>query len=526
MSFRSLCCSVLSIGAPVLVCAQMDSVRVRYAATITATDLREYLDVLASDAYEGRETGTQGQKMAALYIREHFASFGIPPVPDAEARGLINGYEQPFPLEVTKPGGLSLIVDGNPIGFMQDFFYLSEKLRQDYRTDTVVFAGFGNRSGDKDPYAGANVRNRTVLVMEDGESSAKSGDRPSTDLFQQLTRKAAAAEAAGARVLLVASASARAMMEQYAHYITTPRMKLVDEKSKTAAKSASPQVIIIDKATAERILKRGRLSWKKALKSAGKPARAIACPFAVRYVSGRQELQGENVLGYVEGSDKKDELVVITAHYDHIGKDEEHGVYNGADDDGSGTVAVLEMAQAFAKAKAEGHGPRRSMLFMPVSGEEKGLLGSEWYSDHPVFPLANTVTDLNIDMIGRVDSTHTGSAPYVYIIGSDRLSTELHRINEEANTTYTKLVLDNTFNSENDPNRFYYRSDHYNFAKHGIPVIFYFNGVHEDYHQPGDEVGKIRFDLLEQRARLVFHTAWELANREQRIVVDRPLPKE
>lgn len=526
MSLHSLCCSLLVLGTTVLVRAQVDSVRVRYAGTITATDLREYLDVLASDAYEGRETGTQGQKMAARYIREHFASFGIPPVPDAKGKGLINGYEQPFPLEVTKPGGLSLLVDGTPIGFMQDFFYLSEKLQQDYATDTVIFAGFGNRSGDRDPYAGVDARNTTALVLEDGESAVKRADRPSPDLFQQLTRKAAAAEAAGVRVLLVASTNARAMMEQYAHYITTPRMKLVDEKSKAAANNRAPQVIIIDKATAERILKRGRSNWKKALKGAGKAARAIACPFVVRYVSGRQELQGENVLGYVEGSDKKDELVVITAHYDHIGKDEEHGVYNGADDDGSGTVAVLEMAQAFAQAKAEGHGPRRSVLFMPVSGEEKGLLGSEWYSDHPVFPLAHTVADLNIDMIGRVDSTHINSVPYVYIIGSDRLSTELHRINEEANATYTKLVLDNTFNSEEDPNRFYYRSDHYNFAKHGIPVIFYFNGVHEDYHQPGDEVGKIRFDLLEQRARLVFHTAWELANREQRIVADKPMPKE
>ncbi len=160
---------------------------------------------------------------------------------------------------------------------------------------------------------------------------------------------------------------------------------------------------------------------------------------------------------------------------------------------------------------------------MPVSGEEKGLLGSEWYSRNPVFPLEKTVADLNIDMIGRTDSAHADSPPYVYIIGSDRLSSELHRINEEANATYTGLVLDNTFNSEDDPNRFYYRSDHYNFAKEGIPVIFYFSGVHEDYHQPGDEVHKIRFDLLEQRSRLVFHTAWELANRAERIVVDKPM---
>ena len=401
-------CTWLFLCAPLALTAQVDSVRMHYAATINQADLREYLTVLASDEYEGRETGAKGQKMAARFIREHFVSFGIPPVPGAEDKGLLNGYEQSYPLEISRPGGLSPIVDGAPIGFMQEFFYLSEKLQQDYSTDTIVFAGLGYNEGGKDPYAGLSAKGKTVLVMEDGAVPVKKTDRPSVDFFQQLTRKAVAADAAGARVLLVASPKAREMMEQYAHYITSPRMKLADDKAYSDTKSASTQTMIIDQATAERILKRGKLSWKKALKSTVKPARFIPCAFAVRYASNDQKLQGENVLGYVEGSDKKEELVVITAHYDHIGKDAE-GVFNGADDDGSGTVAVIEMAQAFAKAKAEGHGPRRSMLFMLVSGEEKGLLGSEWYSEHPVFPLASTVADLNIDMIGRVDTQHTDS---------------------------------------------------------------------------------------------------------------------
>jgi Zn-dependent M28 family amino/carboxypeptidase len=230
-------------------------------------------------------------------------------------------------------------------------------------------------------------------------------------------------------------------------------------------------------------------------------------------------LVSENVLAYIEGSDKKDELVVITAHYDHIGV-ENGEVYNGADDDGSGTVAIMAIAKAFAQAKANGHGPRRSVLVMPVSGEEKGLLGSRYYSERPVFPLENTVANINIDMIGRVDSIHATSAPYLYVIGSDRLSSELHAINEEANARYTKLDLDYRFNDRKDPNRFYYRSDHYNFARKGVPAVFYFSGVHEDYHGPGDTVDKIRFELLHQRALLAFHTAWILANRAERIVVD------
>src|SRR5690606_32792975 len=227
-----------------------------------------------------------------------------------------------------------------------------------------------------------------------------------------------------------------------------------------------------------------------------------------------------NVLAYIEGSDLNEELIVLTAHYDHIGE-HEGKVFNGADDDGSGTVAIMEIAEAFIKAKKEGNGPRRSILIMNVSGEEKGLLGSKFYADYPVFPLENTVANLNIDMIGRLDKKHADNENYIYIIGSNMLSDELHEINEHANTTYTQLELDYEFNKKDDPNRYYYRSDHYNFAKNNVPVIFYFNGVHEDYHKETDTVDKIIFSKMEKITRLVFHTAWELANRDKRIVVNK-----
>ncbi|MEO0332460.1 MAG: M28 family peptidase, partial [Bacteroidota bacterium] len=190
-------------------------------------------------------------------------------------------------------------------------------------------------------------------------------------------------------------------------------------------------------------------------------------------------------------------------------------------DDGSGTVTVLEVAEAFVEAKEAGNDPRRSVLFMTVSGEEKGLFGSKYYTEYPVFPLRQTIANLNIDMVGRIDPYHAEDSNYVYIIGSDRLSTELHQINEEANQAYTQLDLDYRYNAEDDPNRFYYRSDHYNFAKNNIPVIFYFNGTHADYHRPTDTIEKISFPLLQKRAQLVFHTAWKLANRDERIVVDK-----
>lgn len=231
----------------------------------------------------------------------------------------------------------------------------------------------------------------------------------------------------------------------------------------------------------------------------------------------------ENVLGFIEGFDKKDEVLVISAHYDHLGKNGKD-IYYGADDDASGTAAIMAIARAFAKAKKAGHGPSRSILFLNCSGEEKGLLGSEFYSENPVYPLKNTIADLNVDMIGRIDSTHMGDSNYVYLIGSDRLSYDLHFISEKSNAMYTNLNLDYTFNDEKDPNRFYYRSDHYNFAKHNIPVIFYFSGVHADYHKPTDTADKILYDKVEKIAQLVFFTAWELANREERPVVGSKSP--
>ena len=225
-------------------------------------------------------------------------------------------------------------------------------------------------------------------------------------------------------------------------------------------------------------------------------------------------------MAFIKGTEKPDEIVVISAHLDHEGvKNGE--IYNGADDDGSGTVAMLEIAQAFQMAGKEGKGPKRSILFLHVTGEEKRLLCSQFYTENPIFPISNTVCDLNIDMIGRIDDRHKSDPNYVYLIGSDKLSTELHKLSEEINKKYTKINLDYKYNDENDPNRFYFRSDHYNFAKLNVPIIFYFNGTHVDYHKPTDTPDKINYELLENRTKLVFHTAWEIANRENKIVADK-----
>jgi Zn-dependent M28 family amino/carboxypeptidase len=236
-------------------------------------------------------------------------------------------------------------------------------------------------------------------------------------------------------------------------------------------------------------------------------------------------LQASDVLGFLPGTDLKDQIVVISAHMDHLGI-RNGEIYYGADDDGSGTVSILEIASAFARAKAAGKGPRRSILFLANSGEEEGLWGSQYYTDHPTYPLDKTDVDLNIDMIGRIDPNRKqgDSMNYVYVVGSDKLSTDLKPISEGNNAKYAKLELDYKFDDPTDPERIYYRSDHFNFARKGVPIIFYFDGIHADYHKPTDTPDKINYDLLEKRARFVFFTAWDMADRNDMLKRDIALP--
>jgi Zn-dependent M28 family amino/carboxypeptidase len=229
----------------------------------------------------------------------------------------------------------------------------------------------------------------------------------------------------------------------------------------------------------------------------------------------------ENVAAIIKGDVYPNEYIVLTAHLDHVGI-EDGEIYNGADDDGSGSMALLEIAQAFKLAELDGNRPKRSIVILHVSAEEKGLLGSRYYVENPLYPIDETITNLNVDMIGRTDPTReSDNDNYIYLIGTDRLSTMLHETSEKVNSRTVNLELDYRFNAWDDPNRFYERSDHFNFAKNNIPVIFYFSGTHEDYHGPGDTPDKIRYDLLTQRSRLIFHTAWELANMDKRIEVDQ-----
>jgi hypothetical protein len=437
---------------------------------------------------------------------------------------------QTFSLERSawQPGG-TLVLKGKTYKWLEDFYAFGRSPFQQAVEVQPVFVGYGIEQGQYSDYKGVDVQGKDVLVLV-GEprtpegKSALSADGTPTKWGIDYRAKATLAAQKGARSVFFVSQDANfAKMEaRLAPRIMQPTIAAPESGNARAASFfVSPALGLQLLGTTEAKLK----AYETATAAAKAPVASKFKPakFTLNALQERSAVRTENVLGYLPGTDLKDEVLVVSAHYDHLGIIGGE-VYNGADDDGSGTVGMLSIAQAFTKAAHAGHGPRRSILFLANTGEEKGLLGSEYYAEHPVFPLASTVTDLNIDMIGRTDAAHEGKPDYVYVIGSDKLSSQLHAALESVNKQRGNLDLDYRFNDPQDPNRFYYRSDHYNFAKKGIPVAFFFNGVHPDYHQASDEISKIEFGKLEARARLVYYLAWDLANRDQRPAVDSNKP--
>ena len=529
-----------------------------YQETITPEDLAAHLYFFASDFFEGRETSTRGQRMAAEYLAAQYRKMGVAPAGTAAAADAAGPapYLQPFPLYGRRTVGSELAVEGGP----SSKFSAGERDGHSVlvfgnvpeTTAGVVFGGYGiaDESLGYDDYAalrdaGIDYRDSWLLILadeplagpeesllptEDGKPSrwsaspnnklrllfqsgppkgilmvADSSPRQTRSVAELADREAADLGGVGSLALERPESAGgntppiMMVSTEFANAILAPSGRTVQDLQAAIAQNLTPEVFRVEGAS----------------------------------VTGSVEAEvyetsSENVVAFIEGSDPalKNEVVVVSSHYDHVGMtgapEGEDQVFNGADDDGSGTVAVLEIAEAFTRAREAGHGPRRSVAFLNVSGEEKGLLGSRYYTDtEPVFALENTVANLNIDMIGRIDPTHPGdSDDYVYIIGSNLISQELHDTNVRMNELMgTNLDLNERFNSKDDPNQFYRRSDHWNFGKHQIPFIFFFTGTHDDYHGADDEPEKIEYDRLARISQLIFATAWQLANQDARPAV-------
>jgi hypothetical protein len=471
-----------------------------FAKGITAEELKTKLYTVASADMQGRETATEGQRKAAAFIEAYFTSLGLKP-------GNGTGYQLEYPVYADKLEHAGITVGTANFQVDQDFsvvYSLNHNATEFFSEATYVPMPAPGASGaaPADPFAGIDVRGKLVLLSAMGPNFSMRSLRPLL---------AGAQKAGAAAILLMQSnfprtdASASQRANRYVN-----RFKATE----------SPNLYMVSEHIGKAILAGALDSAKQGTLTSGVHAADIELDFA----KTTELRHSTDVLAVLPGTDKADEYVFVTGHYDHLGM-HDGKIWFGADDDGSGTCAVLQIAKAFSAAAAAGKGPRRTMVFMTVSGEEEGLWGSAYYTNHPVFPLAKTSVDLNIDMIGRIDPSrkYGDSMNYVYVIGDDKLSSDLAPITEAVNKQYTHLELDRKFNDLKDPNRFYYRSDHYNFADKGVPIIFYFNGTHADYHQPTDTPDKIDYDLYARRARLVFFTAWNMANRDDLLKRDMPL---
>ncbi len=495
-----------------------EPIQKKYADLLDVNQAKAHLTLLASKEFEGRGTGQAGGQKTAEYIANHFKSLGLT-APNGT-------YFQPLSLYNSKFEVKQFNINNQDYINGKDFYILGDNKEVQVKEADILFIGYGIEDPKYDDFKDIDVLNKVVLLIADKEPidhnghSLLTGTKKKSEWSTSRNKRMQNLMAKKPKLILAATATTTQMLEKMSGRLTGGSYHLGAPKDAGTA-GEKPAVAFITYAMVDNILKNKSLSMDM-IESISTPSSAsVPVSIKAQYGMTSTALNDPNVLGLLEGSDLKEEILIISGHYDHDGIDANGTIFPGADDNGSGTTGVLELARAFSKAKADGHGPRRSILFLAFAAEEKGLLGSEYYSENPIFPLANTVACLNMDMIGRIDDKHlNGNHNYIHVIGADKLSSELHAINKKANDDYTQMELDYMYNDPKDPMRIYYRSDQYNFAKHKIPVIFYFSGLHPHYHTPEDTVDKIDFPMMVKREKLTFHTAWEIANRDKKLVVD------
>ncbi|MEP2447104.1 MAG: M28 family peptidase [Balneola sp.] len=490
--------------------------------TITVDGLKSDLTIIASDEFEGRETGEEGIKKATNYITERYKEMGLTPVGD-------NGtFEQNYDLSAPVIDSYNYTVTDNEGSLISETAVTKEATGDfvtifggsDDVSGEIIFAGFGisNEATNQLPEV---VADKWVMVFFDRQLTNQRA-------LQSLSGKGAAGV-----IMIMDQNNPEGFMqnaEQAQSRIgSAGRLSLAYLQNNSSRSAAWNR---INPELAAKMLGKASVSELVDMSEEIKANASDFKPMELEYMLSHDVSISENtvvasnIAAFLEGSDPllKDEVVVLSAHHDHvgIGRPDSTGdtIYNGADDDGSGTVGLLSTAQAMVAAKKAGAGPKRSVLFLHVSGEEKGLLGSRYYSDHPIYPIENTVANINVDMIGRVDKEHEENKDYIYVIGGEIISSGLDSLLRSANEATVNLDLSNRYNDLEDPNQFYRRSDHWNFGRLGIPFIFFFNGVHADYHRPSDSIEKIEWEALTKRTQLIYTTTAMIANSSERPAVD------
>lgn len=485
--------------------------------SITATELRAHLEFLSSTELGGRYTLSPNFGIAARYLASELESYGF------HGAASDGGFLQKFEVVSSKPDpahmSLELTIEGKhqSAAFGQDFF-TALNAGSGAAQGELVYVGGGISAPElkRDDYAGKDVKGKIAILV----SGATGGIDVSK--LKDNEHGGGAAQAHGAAGMLMVPSQRflnfmkdRNLMQRFAG---RENVSLADDhESSLPGVTLGPDL-------AEKVLAAFGLTLKQAYEAGGNnTAKCRECSARFNAAMQQSHKVTQNVAAILEGTDPqlRNEYVTFSAHYDHLKTGPNGEIYHGADDDGSGTSAVLAIAKAMSMNR-----PKRSVLVIFHAGEELGLLGSEYNADYaPVVPLDKMVVDLNIDMIGRSKppgdndpaDVHLTDANSVYLVGSNRISKELDQISEETNQQFQKLRLDYYYNGPSNPERIYYRSDHWNYAKHGIPIIFYFSGTHVDYHQPTDTIDKIDFNKMTEVTRLVFETGWRIANLGHRL---------
>jgi len=495
---------------------------------ITAAQLKDYLYFVASDEMEGRDTPSRGLDLTAKFIAMNLSRWGVKPV------GTDGTYFQKFALTSRRlsPEQTVASVGGQSFKIGEDFI---AQLYPGSANGQIVYVGHGYviKSKNINAYEGVDVKDKIMLVVD---------GYPKGVTFQDFRGKAGEenlspdeyARAHGAKgIIFIPNSSTLAFWEQRYKSSLNPTRPFPESPQQS---NRVPAIVASEKMV-NAILQGEKIDYETIKKQMSEGAVSGAFDLnkqAEFTVAAKVEtILTQNVVGVIEGSDPqlKNEYVAVGAHYDHVGMratGDGDRIFNGADDDGSGTVATLAIAEALAK----GPRPKRSVIFVWHAGEEKGLWGSEYFAEHPVVPINQIIAQLNIDMIGRSKkegdtkpaNVNLTGPNEIYVIGSKVMSTELGNLSEEVNNSFLKLAFNYKYDAPNDPERFFFRSDHYNYARKGIPIIFYFSGTHEDYHRPSDHADKIDYQKMEKVTRTVFATMWKVANAPSRPKVDKQLP--
>ncbi len=511
--------------------------------TITAAQLKDYLYFVASDEMEGRDTPSRGLDLTAKFIGTMLSRWGFKPM------GEDGTYFQKIALNLrnTDSQKTQLEIGGRKLTYGRDFF--ANSVKTTVTASPLVFAGNGwlIKSKNLDGLKNLDVKGKTVVIYSSSDYpegvtredlfSGKRG-RSMVDWMDPLSY-ARQKEAAGLIVIAAPEVEENWQNEQQRR----ERGGTLVEKFTQVGISRNQNIptIIISKDAAENLFQGQNTSLSEIVKLAAANSLLPSFNFdkTAAYTTDFRTDKAftQNVVALWEGSDPmlKNEMVAIGAHYDHVGMNPtakgDDKIWNGADDDGSGTVAVLAMAEALAKSPVR---PKRSILLVWHAGEEKGLWGSRYFNQFPTVNIKDVIAQLNIDMIGRSrkpndtnpKNDNLSGESEVYVIGSSMMSSKLGEITKSINNSYLKLDYDYKYDDPKDKNGFFFRSDHFNYALNGIPIVFWFDGVHEDYHGAGDESQKIDYDKMQKITRTIFLTMWELADLKERPAVDKQLPPE